>query len=765
MEWSQQTLSYLQFHFVFTIPAFLFVSAALYLSKRWNQTRLVSLAILLVVVYASATPWDRFLIHNGVWSYSEQTVVGTYMDIPLEEYLFFGIQTLTTGFTYFVVMAPQVVADIQKAEVARPGGYKAGWKANLVGAVGVIGTAGALLAVPGAHWFYVKSILVYFLAFITIQVLMGMRQLCGPLARGRLLAAVALPTVFYWLADATAIHSGTWAIAPATSLNIYFGSLPLEEALFFVVTNLLIVQGLFLVEVNYDLMFGKYKWSEKHKIVHSLTKNRRVAVIGAGIGGLAVAGRLAKMGFDVTVYEKKDHVGGRLDVIRKKGYRFDVGPSIMLMPDVFAQSYSDLGRSMKDYMNLVKCNPIYGVHFEDGETLILSNDMAQMKVTLEGIEAGSFGRFLDFLSEGHFHYNWSVDHIVGRNFRHILEYFNPLKIPLLFKMRAFTNFYQYISTFFKSEKIRQALSFQNMYLGISPYKAMATYSLLQYTEYCDGVWYPKGGMYQISETMYAICKELGVKFEFHKEVAKMHTDTRVKSVSFTDGSSVDNLDLVVCNADLPFVYKHLLPPSAENNRIENMKYTSSTIMFYWGMDKVYPQIKHHNIFLCGDYKESFDQIFEDSGIILPDRPSFYVNAPQRSDPSVAPEGCDSLMVLVPVGHMKENFETFNWEQLRLKAKRYVLDRLHKLVGEDIEPHITVETSYTPYDWYKNYNLEKGATFGLSHNFMQVGYLRPHNKHASLSNLYFVGASTHPGSGVPLVLLSAKLTAEHVFEDL
>lgn len=669
-------------------------------------------------------------------------------------------------------MTPNQIESIQEDEVAKFSKEKGGFRmgkglSNKIGLAAIIGVISVLLNTSNPSYFYLKTIMVYYLAFISIQVILGMRQILMSKAMGRLALAIAIPTLFYWITDGIAINTGTWSITERTSTgNKLFDTLPIEEAVFFAITNIVIVQGLYLVELNYDLQFGRLNTKIKLAANPEITRKRNVTVIGAGIGGLAIAARLAKIGFNVTVYEKKDHVGGRLDIIRKDGHRFDVGPSLMLMPQFFGETYKDLGRDINDYMELIRCDPIYGVHFDDNQTLIISNDMNKMKLTLEQLEPGSFENFLQFLKEGHFHFSWSVMHVVGRNFAHFLEYFNPFKLPLLLKMKVFNNFYDYVSKFFNNEKLRQAFSFQNMYLGLSPYKAMATYSLLQYTEYSDGVWYPKGGMYQIAQTLYDIGKELGVKFEFNKEVDQIETNQSTKKVellTFKDGTRVDNPDIVVCNADLPWAYKYMLKNDPQAPKIDKMNYTSSTIMFYWAVDKIYDKIRHHNIFLNGDYKKSYDQIFEEH--TLPADPSFYVNAPKRSDPTVAPEGKDSLMVLVPVGHLTNNVNPKKWEETRQKARTFVVERLNKLIGEDIEPHITNEVSYTPLDWQRDYNLEKGATFGLSHNFMQVGYLRPRNKHDSINNLYFAGASTHPGSGLPLVLLSAKLTAERITDDL
>jgi phytoene desaturase len=271
-----------------------------------------------------------------------------------------------------------------------------------------------------------------------------------------------------------------------------------------------------------------------------------------------------------------------------------------------------------------------------------------------------------------------------------------------------------------------------------------------------------GGMYRVIETLTAIAEKLGVRFLYNAPGKQLRVEgNQVTGVILEDGSFL-TADLFVGNADLPYIYKELLPDAAEARKLEKGKYTCSTIMFYWGADKLYPEIGHHNVFLAGDYKLSFDSIFKNH--TLPDEPSFYVHAPARTDPTCAPGGQDTLMILVPVGHLDQS-HTQDWESLVTRARDTVFERLANQLGvNDLRQHIKFEIAYTPLDWKEQFNLVKGAAFGLSHNFQQVGYLRPQNRHARYKNLYFAGASTHPGTGLPIVLLSAKLTTERIMKE-
>jgi phytoene desaturase len=300
-----------------------------------------------------------------------------------------------------------------------------------------------------------------------------------------------------------------------------------------------------------------------------------------------------------------------------------------------------------------------------------------------------------------------------------------------------------------------------MYLGLSPYDAPATYSLLQYAELAGGVWFPMGGMYRVIESLIAIAEASGVKFIYNTPVKQIMVEgNQATGVRLQDGS-VLAADVIVANADLPYVYRDLLPDTKAANRLERLKFTSSAIMFYWGVDKGYAQLGPHTIFLAGDYRASFDRIFRDH--TLPDDPSFYIHAPARVDPAAAPAGADTLMALVPVGHLG-GADSQNETDLQARARETILRRLATVGVTDLEQHLKFEICYTPRDWQSGFNLAKGAAFGLSHNVWQVGYLRPHNRHARYHNLYFVGASTHPGTGLPMVLLSARLTTERIVQD-
>jgi len=428
---------------------------------------------------------------------------------------------------------------------------------------------------------------------------------------------------------------------------------------------------------------------------------------------------------------------------------------------VFAETYAALGQRMADHLDLRRINPTYRIRFDDGAELTLNADINQMQAQLEQIEPGSFHQFLRFLAEGNTHYRLALRHFVGRNFTGLFDYFSPRNLPLLFQLKALRKHYDNVAGYFKHPHLRAAFTFQNMYLGVSPYEAPATFSLLQYTELADGIWFPIGGMYRVIESLAGIAASLGVRFIYNAPVKQIEVaGDRATGVLLEDGRRLA-ADLVVANADLPYVYDKLLPDRGAAERLARMRYTCAMLTFYWGVDKTYEQLGAHNVFLAGDYRASFDRIFQDH--TLPDDPSLYVHAPARADPTAAPAGHDTLMVLVPVGNLAEG-QAQDWGALRERARAAVFARLASIGVTDLSQHIKFEVSYTAPDWQRMYNLAKGAAFGLSHNFGQVGYLRPHNRHDRYRNLYFAGASTHPGTGLPIVLLSARLAVERIMRE-
>jgi phytoene desaturase len=369
---------------------------------------------------------------------------------------------------------------------------------------------------------------------------------------------------------------------------------------------------------------------------------------------------------------------------------------------------------------------------------------------------------LRYMREGYQHYHLGIQKLVNRNFRKASDFFTLSNLPLVFDLKPFVNHYRNMSAYFDDPRLKSAFTFQDVYMGLRPFEAPATFSMMPYTELAHGVWYPKGGMYSVVEALMQLARAAGVEFEFNVTVERIEVNGhRTQGVKLSDGRSIKS-DLVLANADLPYVYNELLPQNRDAKRLSRKRFSCSVISFFWGVDKPYPQLPPHTLFLAEDYRENFTSIIRD--LDLPVNPSIYVHAPARLDSSMAPEGQDTVIAIVPVGHMSENGEQ-DWGKIRDDARQHVFRRLRILGITDLEDHLKFEMNFTPPSWRKRYNLMKGSTHGLCHNLTQLGYFRPHNRHSQYSNLYFVGASTHPGTGLPTAMVSGRLAAERIMDEL
>lgn len=489
-------------------------------------------------------------------------------------------------------------------------------------------------------------------------------------------------------------------------------------------------------------------------------KSPTAIIIGAGIGGIATAAHLARRGFQVTVFEKNRRPGGRCDHFVREGHRFDTGPTLLIMPLVYEEEFSALGACLHERIDLQRVDPTYELVFDDGSQLALTADLTWMHAQLEAIEPNSFGNFLRYIEEGGRHYKLAMEQLVERDFRAASEFFSLSNIPLVFRVQALRPHYQHAAKFFNHPHLRAAFTFQDVYMGLSPFEAPATFSMMPYTELTHGVWYPRGGMSSVVAALMDIAYEAGVQFEFDAPVAQINVEQHSSTGVTLASGARRNADIVVANADLPYVYEHLLPDEELADQLADKKYSCSTISFFWGVDKRYPLLAPHTLFLAEDYQENFESI---AHLGLPENPSLYIHAPARLDPSCAPPDQDTLIAVVPVGHL-DSAGSQDWKTLRSQARVAVRKRLALLGITDLDAHLKFEVSYTPLSWRHRYNLANGSTHGLAHTLMQLGYFRPHNRHAQYRNLYFVGASTHPGTGVPTALISAHQVAERITDE-
>ncbi|KAF5635943.1 phytoene dehydrogenase AL-1 (carotenoid biosynthesis al-1) [Fusarium sp. NRRL 52700] len=482
---------------------------------------------------------------------------------------------------------------------------------------------------------------------------------------------------------------------------------------------------------------------------------KSVIVIGAGVGGVSTAARLAKAGFKVTILEKNDFTGGRCSLIHNDGHRFDQGPSLLLLPRFFHEIFQDLGTSLTaEGVELLKCEPNYNIWFGDGSSFEMSTDLTKMKKAIEAVEGiDGFERYLGFLQESHRHYEHSESG----------------------ETRGAVQSVQYSSPGEYMDKSEQIL------LDREIEKGLHIWNLLQYTELAEGILYPRGGFHKVVEALVNVGQRLGVEYRLSTGVKSISIDQatgKANGVVLSDGTHLPS-DIVISNADLVYTYNNLLPKTSYADSLSKRETSCSSISFYWSASKIVPELNAHNIFLADEYQESFDSIFKEH--LIPSEPSFYVNVPSRIDPSAAPEGKDSIVVLVPVGHLLSDSEgthrglsksgnsggletSQDWDKMISLARDTVIATMRARIGVDLAPLIENEIINTPFTWQEKFNLDKGAILGLSHSIMNVLAFRPGTQHSKYKNLYFAGASTHPGTGVPVCIAGSKIVAEQILKD-
>jgi len=493
-----------------------------------------------------------------------------------------------------------------------------------------------------------------------------------------------------------------------------------------------------------------------------MSGEKTAVIIGAGAGGIATALYLARNGFSVDVFEKNDDPGGRCGQYVREGHRFDLGATMYLMPSMYNQFYDSIGIKPEEGKDLIKLQNLYKIFFDNGQELEFTPDREKMKQQLEKIEPGSFRKEDEFVRKGYKIYLEGLHKLIGRNFFNLFQLVNLKNIGLLIRLKVWISNWNYAGKFFRNTNLRMAYTFQNIYVGQSPFDSPALFSMVPAAELTEGSFFPRGGMFAVIEKLYSAAVDNRVRFHFGIPVEKINIlNKKAESITLENGKEI-RAGVIIANADLPYVYRNLLPDRRKSAHIDRLRYSCSVICFHWGMNKTFPQLDHHNVFISDSLKKGLDRIFVDKTI--DDLPTFYVHAPSRTEPGAAPMGQDTLSVAVGAGHIDKS-KNQDWEELKNKAREAVIKRLEKQGLKDLEKHIKFEICYTPENWEKYCHVSRGSVFGsLSHNILQMGWFRPHNRHDRYHNLYFVGSSTHPGNGIPNVLLSAKLVSERILRE-
>ena len=492
-------------------------------------------------------------------------------------------------------------------------------------------------------------------------------------------------------------------------------------------------------------------------------RSPRVIVIGAGMGGLAAAMRLSHRGFATTVLEKNDTVGGRSAVFEQNGYRIDTGPTILVMLSYLEDTYQSVGLDMRSRLDVRRIEPNYRILYHDGDRIDLASSMPDLSGQVERIESGAAARLSQFLGDSARRYELGI-RFVERNYDRLTDLMSPRAASWAISTRALTRLYDDVSRYFQSDKLRKAFSFHSMFLGLSPYDAPAMYTMITWADLVLGMWHVIGGVYRIVEDMATAASELGAEIITGRAVRKIDiVDGKVRGVILDDGDYI-SADVVLSNADLVYSYRELVDAEHRHHypdqRLDRMEYACSGYVLCLALDRTYGHVPHQSLYFAEDYRANLNAIFREKAV--PHDPSFHLNMPTATDPSLAPPGCSTAYILAPMPNLSTDVK---WSDELPRVRETLMRRLEGIVDPRLREHVVWQKEITPSDWLSRVNAPFGTAFGsLSHRFFQSSYFRPHNKARDIRGLYFVGQATYPGVGVPMVHLSARLATERIIAE-
>ena len=489
---------------------------------------------------------------------------------------------------------------------------------------------------------------------------------------------------------------------------------------------------------------------------------RRVVIVGAGPGGLASAILLAKSGVKVTVVEKRDTVGGRTSTMEREGFQFDIGPTFFLYPRVLKEIFGAAGYDLDREVPMTRLDPQYRLVFGAGGELLATPDPERMEKAIAAISPEDAVRFHHFLAHNRNKLEKFLPFLQSP-FASWRDLARPQMAKLLPLLAPWKSLDSDLQTHFKDERIRLGFSFQSKYLGMSPFRCPSLFSILSFLEYEHGVFHPTGGCGAVTRAMARIATELGVEIATGEAVEKVVVENGTATGLKTSRRSLA-ADAVVLNADFAGAMKRLLPNQQRrkwNDRtLARKKYSCSTFMMYLGIKGRFDDVSHHTIYLADNYRENLCDIEERH--TLSANPSFYVQNACVTDPGLAPEGHSTLYVLLPVTH---DTGSVDWAREQAGFRRLALEQLKKIGLEDVERRIVFEKVLTPTDWAEEFDLYRGATFSMAHSLDQMLHLRPNNRFEDVRGMYLVGGGTHPGSGLPVIFESARISSKLLLQDL
>lgn len=487
---------------------------------------------------------------------------------------------------------------------------------------------------------------------------------------------------------------------------------------------------------------------------------KSVIVIGSGFAGLSSATFLAKAGYDVTVLEKNDSLGGRARVWETEGFKFDMGPSWYWMPDVFERYFKSFGYDVSDLYELVRLDPSYRVVFGPNDHEDQSANMAELEAMFDRLDPGSSKRLRKFLAEAAYKYEVGIKDLVHKPSRSLLEFADFRILKGLFQLDLLKDMRKHVAEVSTHPKLKAIMEFPVLFLGALPQNTPALYSLMNYADMSMGTWYPQGGMHKIIEAMVKVAKEQGVKFRTKAEVKgfKYSGNKIVGVLTKTGGFSAD---IVVAGAD----YHHIDQEVSEEGRREyseqywdKRKMAPSSLLYYLGIKGEVPNVLHHNLFFDHELDQHAAELYTHPQ--WPTKPLFYASAPTKTDKSIAPEGCENMFLLMPTAPGLAG----DSEEVREKYYNIMMDRLEQFTGSSIRDRVVVKRSFAYSDFKSEYNSFKGNAYGLANTLDQTAILKPRLKSKKISNLYFSGQLTTPGPGVPPTLISGEVVSKEIAKD-
>ena len=492
-----------------------------------------------------------------------------------------------------------------------------------------------------------------------------------------------------------------------------------------------------------------------------MSELKTAIVIGAGFGGLAVANRLQASGVDVTLLEKREEIGGRAYQLRDSGYTFDMGPSLITAPHIIDSIFSAAGKNLREYVDLMPLDPYYRIYFHDGTHIDYVGDAERMKAQMAQFDPEDAANFDGFMDEIRPIYDAVIgDRLGSKPFDSIGTMLRFL--PRMAQLKAFLPVTTFVNRWFKDFRHRFIYSFHPLFVGGNPFKTPSIYLMIPFLEREGGVWFSKGGMYSVVEALGRLFAEQG---------GQLRTGQQVNEILIEDGRAVGvrtsvgemRADLVVSNADPGHTYGTLVERKSRkrwsDRKLASTDWSMSCFLLYLGTKRQYPQLAHHTLILSERYKALLHDIFGRK--ILPEDFSMYLHAPTRTDPSMAPPGCESMYVLIPVANQQSGID---WPALQERFADTVIDYLEEWGLDDLRDQIEVQHVFTPDDFESELNATWGNAFAIEPKFTQTAWFRPQNRSEDVKALYLVGGGTHPGAGVPGVLLSAETTFGCIAED-